>query len=61
MALSSKAFKKLREGSFGLDGKVGKVIIDLAGKVTDKGLKISGTYKAIGKTTLTGTFSLTKI
>jgi hypothetical protein len=61
LTLSASAFKKLRNGSFSFDGKVGSVTAKLSGKVTDSGLRISGSGTLSDSNgTASGTFSLKK-
>ena len=60
VTLSSKGFKKLREGSFYLSGEVEGVKFIFEGSVADKGLRISGTFVDTGKLDLSGTFILKK-
>jgi hypothetical protein len=60
-SISSKAFKKLREGHFSFDGSyAGKETLVLTGTVTSKGAKISGNFVASGKEALSGTFVVKK-
>ena len=58
--LSASAFKKLREGKFSYDGKVKSLTVKISGKVTDSGLRISGSGTISSKTTVSGTFLLKK-
>ena len=60
LTLSSKAFKKLREGTFAWSGTIDGVTLKLTGSVIDKGLRIDGTFSATGKATGTGTFAVKK-
>jgi hypothetical protein len=60
VALSASAFKKLRDGTFSYDGKIKGYTVKLSGKVTDSGLRISGTGSVTGSSTISGVFSLKK-
>ena len=60
-SISSKTFKKLREGHFSFDGTfAGKEKLVLTGTVTSKGARISGEFVGSGKESLTGTFIVKK-
>jgi hypothetical protein len=60
VALSSKAFKKLREGSFSWSGTIDGVHLKLSGSVIDKGTRINASFSATGKITGSGTVALKK-
>ena len=60
VSLSASAFKKLRQGTFSYSGKIKAITVNISGKVKEGGKELTGSGKLKGKTTVSGTFVLTK-